>query len=183
MTYELVGNEPQGKGPILLALDNSGSMAGPNEIWAKAVALALLAIAGKQRRDLAVLPFGGAPSELRVFRFPRGQASPADTLACASHFYGGGTEFVTWMRAALQLIDEAAFDRADVICVTDGLVALDPAARAAWQERRRGRGMRCFGVLIGGDPAGAGLLAGISDAVLTLDLADDGAVLSTIFAI
>jgi uncharacterized protein with von Willebrand factor type A (vWA) domain len=157
-------------------------MAGQKEVWSKAVALALLAIAGKQRRDLAVLHFGGTPDELRVFRFPRGQASPADTLACVAHFFGGGTEFATWMQAALQLIDAAAFDRADVICLSDGLAAIDPAVRAAWQERRQGRGMRCTSILIG-TREGAGLLASISDLVLSLDLADDGEVLRTIFAL
>ena len=87
------------------------------------------------------------------------------------------------MRAALQLIDEAAFDRADVIAIRDGLVRIDPAVRAEWQRRRRERGMRCFAVLIG-TREGAGLLAGISDALLTLDdLADDGPALQTIFAI
>jgi uncharacterized protein with von Willebrand factor type A (vWA) domain len=182
LTYQLIGHEPQGKGPIVLAVDNSGSMAGKKEVWSKAVALALLAIAGRQRRDLAVLHFGGSPEELRTFRFARGQASPADTLACIGHFYGGGTEFRAWMQAALRLVDEAAFDRADVLCLSDGLVAIDPATRAAWQERRRARGMRCFGVLIGARE-GAGLLAGISDLVLALDLADDGDVLRTIFAI
>jgi uncharacterized protein with von Willebrand factor type A (vWA) domain len=91
LQYALVGHEPQGRGPIVLALDSSGSMAGPKDVWAKAVALALLAIAGKQRRDLAVLHFGGAPEELRAFRFARGQASPHELLACAGLFYGGGT--------------------------------------------------------------------------------------------
>jgi hypothetical protein len=43
--------------------------------------------------------------------------------------------------------------------------------------------MRCFAVLIG-TRDGADLLAGLSDALLTLDdLADDGPALQTIFAI
>ncbi|MCC6629302.1 MAG: hypothetical protein IT340_18095 [Chloroflexi bacterium] len=183
LQYELVGQDPQGQGPIVLAVDGSGSMAGPKEVWAKAVALALLAIAGKQRRELAVLHFGGTPQELRVFRFPRGQATPQDLLACASLFYGGGTRFEPWMQAALDLIDEAAFERADVVCLSDGLVGIDPAVHAAWQRRRRERGMRCFAVLIG-THEGAGVLATISDALLSLDrLQDDLPVLSTIFAI
>ena len=158
-------------------------MAGAKEVWSKAVMLALLAIAGRQRRDLAVLHFGGTPDELRAFRFPRGRASPQDLLACATQFYGGGTRFEPWMRAALGQIDEAAFDKADVVIISDGLVGIDPAVRAEWQRRRRERGMRCFAVLIG-SREGADLLTGLSDALLTLDdLADDGPALQTIFAI
>lgn len=183
LTYELRGHEPQGKGPVIVALDNSGSMAGAKEIWSKAVALALLTIAGRQRRDLAVLHFGGTPDELRTFRFTGGRASPQDLIDCAAHHYGGGTTFAGWMPAALALIDEAAFDKADVVVISDGLVGLDPSRRDAWQRRRHERGMRVFAVLIGTDE-GTDLLAGISDAVLTLDhLQDDRAVLATLFAI
>jgi uncharacterized protein with von Willebrand factor type A (vWA) domain len=183
MVYELAGHEPQGQGPIVVSLDNSGSMAGAKECWAKAVALALVAIAARQRRDIAILHFGGTPQELRLFRFPRGQASPQELLACCTQFYGGGTVFEPWLLAALRLIDESAFARADVICLSDGLVRIDPAVQAEWQRRRQERGMRCFSVLIG-TREGAGLLAAISDALLTLDdLADDGQVLPTIFAV
>ena len=181
--YELIGHERQGQGPVVLAIDNSGSMAGAKEVWSKAVAVALLAIAGKQRRDLAVLHFGGTPQELRLFRFARGQASPQELIACCTHFFGGGTQFEPWMLAALRLIDESAFTKADVICLSDGLVAIDPAVRAEWQRRRQERGMRTFGILIG-TREGAGVLAGISDALLTLDsLEDDRQVLQTIFAV
>lgn len=158
-------------------------MGGPREVWSKAVALALLAIAGQQRRDLAVIHFGGDARELKVFRFPKGRASPTEAIACCSHFYGGGTAYEPWMTTALQLIDEATFDRADVICVSDGEVAIEPAARAAWQQRRQARGMRVFAILIGSE-AGAGVLASIADALLCLDsLAADGDVLQTIFSI
>ncbi|MCC6630074.1 MAG: hypothetical protein IT340_22065 [Chloroflexi bacterium] len=181
--YDLIGHEPQGRGPVILAVDNSGSMSGPREVWSKAVALALLAIAGRQRRDMAVIHFGGDARELKLFRFPKGQASPSETLACCGHWYGGGTAYEPWMAAALRLIDEATFDRADVIFVSDGEVAIDPAARAAWQQRRQARGMRVFAILIGGE-AGAGVLASIADALLCLDsLAADGEVLQTIFSI
>jgi uncharacterized protein with von Willebrand factor type A (vWA) domain len=183
MVYDLVGHERQGQGPIVVSIDNSGSMAGVKECWAKAVALALVAIAGRQRRDLAVLHFGGTPQELRLFRFPRGLGSPQDLLACSTQFYGGGTVFEPWLLAALRLVDESAFARADVIAISDGLVRIDPAVQAEWQRRRQERGMRCFGVLIG-TREGAGLLAAISDALLTLDdLAADHQVLQTIFSV
>ena len=70
-----------------------------------------------------------------------------------------------------------------MICLSDGLVAIDPTVRAEWQRRRQERGMRAFGILIG-TREGAGVLAGISDALLTLDsLEDDRQVLQTIFSV
>ena len=85
------------------------------------------------------------------------------------------------MRAALKIVDEAAFNRADVICITDGLTTIDPQMQYEWQRRRKEREMRVYGVLIGTD-AGAAVLASISDALLTLDdLEGDLPTLQTIF--
>jgi hypothetical protein len=54
--YELLGNEKQGQGPIILAVDTSVSMTEAlggisKDVWAKAVMLALMAIARLQERD------------------------------------------------------------------------------------------------------------------------------------
>lgn len=146
------------------------------------MALALLAIARLQRRDLAVIHFAGR-GQLSCHTFPQGQGDHAAVIACVDHFFNGGTIFEPWMAEALKLVDQAAFDRADVICISDGLAAIDPSAQQAWQERRAARGMRAYSVLIGTDE-GAGLLAGLSDALLTLDtLQADMPVLETIFAV
>lgn len=187
MQYDLIGNEKQGQGPIIVALDSSGSMSEgmggvSKEVWSKAVMLALLAVARLQQRDFAVIHFSGS-GQLSSYHFPQGKGDHADVLACADHFFGGGTEFEPWMASALALVDRAAYDRADVICVSDGLTSIQAQAQTEWQRRREGRGMRAYAVLIGTDD-GAGVLASISDALLTLDnLADDMPVLETIFAV
>ena len=188
LQYHLEGSEKQGQGPILVALDSSGSMqerigGTTKEAWSKAVTLALLSIARLQKRDCAVLHFSGSASELRVWHFPRGQASYAEIVGCTEHFFGGGTVFEPWMEAVLDLVDQARYDRADVICVSDGLTTVADEVRAAWQARRQGRGMRAYGVLIG-TREGAAVLAQITDAMLTLDnLQDDVPVLETIFSV
>ncbi|WP_129677334.1 VWA domain-containing protein [Candidatus Chloroploca sp. Khr17] len=189
MQYDLVGHERQGRGPIIVALDSSGSMAEPGgsdglskEVWAKAVTLALLSIARRQRRDMVVMHFAGTP-ELAVFPFAHGQATPSEVLTCLNYFNGGGTRFEPWMQHALTLIDQATYDRADVICLSDGLTHLDPALSAAWHTRRTTRGMRVFSVLIG-TTEGADVLAALSDHLFTLtDLQDDQPVLRSLFAL
>jgi uncharacterized protein with von Willebrand factor type A (vWA) domain len=94
MQYDMVGHEPQGQGPIIIAIDESGSMTTDyggmtGEVWSKAVMLALLSVARLQKRDLAVIHFSG-PNDLRVDLFPKGQATPAEVIACASFFFNGG---------------------------------------------------------------------------------------------
>jgi uncharacterized protein with von Willebrand factor type A (vWA) domain len=189
MQYDLIGHEQQGQGPIILALDSSGSMqatagaAGTTkEVWSKAVKLAILAIARRQQRDMAVLHFSGH-DQLAVHTFPRGQAAYPQTIASVEYFFGGGTVFEPWMAQALQLVDQATYNRADVICISDGLTAIDVRARQEWQERRVQRGMRVVSVLIGTQD-GAAALAEISDAVLELErLEEDLQVVERVFQV
>lgn len=188
MQYELASNEKQGQGPIILAVDTSGSMTEPlggiaKDVWAKAVMLALMAIARLQGRDMVAFLFSGSAHELTRFDFPKGRAPHQTVIRAVETFIGGGTVFEPWMEAALQAVDEAQFNRADVIAATDGLVSISTTACNAWQQRRAERGMRAYGILLG-TREGMHALAQVTDAVLTIDnLQDDMPILQTIFAI
>jgi uncharacterized protein with von Willebrand factor type A (vWA) domain len=184
--YDLIGHEPEGQGPIIIAIDESGSMTTnygglTGEVWSKAVTLALLSIARLQKRDLAVIHFSG-PDDLRLDLFPKGEATPAEVIACASFFFNGGTVFEPWMKKALELVDGSQFEKAAVICVSDGISDVSPEAQAEWTRRRAERGMRSYGVLIGSNQ-GEALLDEISDAVFRLDdLRSDLPALEVIFS-
>jgi uncharacterized protein with von Willebrand factor type A (vWA) domain len=187
MQWELVGREPQGQGPVIVAVDESGSMNGmlgpySKSTWAGATLLAFLAIARLQGRDLVVFHFAEA-GQLRIDHFPKGQAPYQEVIACADHFFNGGdTRFEPWMQQATDLV-QAGLPRADVICLTDGLTRIDRGVLEAFNITRKAMEMRSFGVLIG-TRQGEGELASCTDAVLTLDnLAEDLPILQTIFAI
>jgi uncharacterized protein with von Willebrand factor type A (vWA) domain len=186
MQYDLIGHEPEGQGPIIIAIDESGSMTEnygglSGEVWSKAVMLALLSIARLQKRDLAVIHFSG-PEELRFDLFPKGEASPARVIACTDFFFNGGTVFEYWMGKALELVDGSQFEKADVICISDGITSISPKAKAEWAKRRAERSMRAYGVLIGTNQ-GEALLDEISDAVFRLDdLCNDLPALEVIFS-
>lgn len=187
MQYDLIGHEPQGQGPIVVAIDESGSMTMDyggltGEVWSKGVMLALLSIARLQKRDLAVIHFSG-PDNLKLNLFPKGEATPAEVIACADFFFNGGTVFEPWMEKALELVDESQFEKADVICISDGITSISTEAQAAWMKRRADRNVRAYGILIGAGE-GEAVLDGITDAVFRLDdLRDDLPALETIFSI
>jgi uncharacterized protein with von Willebrand factor type A (vWA) domain len=186
MEYDLIGHEPEGQGPIILSMDESGSMKTnygglSGEVWSKAVMLAFLSIARLQKRDLAVIHFSG-PDDLRLDLFKKGGASPAEVIACAEFFLNGGTVFEPWMAKALELVDGSQFQKADVICVSDGITDVSAQMRGEWTKRRTERGMRVYSVLIGSDD-GEDLLGEISDAVFRLDdLRGDLPALEVIFS-
>jgi uncharacterized protein with von Willebrand factor type A (vWA) domain len=187
LQYELEGRESEGRGPIILALDESGSMEERlsgviKEAWSKAVMLGLLAIARRQRRDFAIIHFSG-PKQLRTSAFPKGESSPLELLDAVDFFYGGGTVFDPWMKEAARLVKQDQFDRADVIVISDGVAAISKPAEAKWRKIRAARRMSCYAVLIGTNQ-GAELLGRISDAVMTLDDLKQGLdVLQKVFSI
>jgi uncharacterized protein with von Willebrand factor type A (vWA) domain len=143
--------------------------------------LALLSIARLQKRDLAVIHFSGR-EDLRIDLFPKGEAIPAAVIACADFFFNGGTVFEPWMGKALELVDGSQFEKADVICVSDGITPISAEVQAEWVKRKAEHNMRAYGVLIGANQ-GEALLGGISDAVFRLDdLRDDLPALEVIFS-
>jgi chromosome partitioning protein len=104
MQYELLGNEKQGQGPIILAVDTSGSMTESlggiaKDVWAKAVMLALMAIARLQERDMVAFLFSGSAHELTRFDFPKGRAAHQTVITAVETFYNGGTVFEPWMES------------------------------------------------------------------------------------
>lgn len=187
--YEMGCPRMEARGPLIVALDSSGSMsealAGQSrEIWSKAVALCLLSLARHEERDIAILHFSG---DVTTYHFGRGQATLAGLVECAGHFENGGTCFEPWMREALRLVDTASFDRADVICISDGLAEISETVEAEWNRRRAGRGMRVFGILLEEQTRtraeGAATFARVADTTLSLSALTDQQALAGLFAL
>ena len=104
-------------------------------------------------------------------------------IACADFFFNGGTVFEPWMGKALELVDGSQFEKADVICISDGITSISAEAQAEWMKRRADRNMRAYGILIGAGE-GEAVLGGITDAVFRLnDLRDALPTLETILSI
>jgi Mg-chelatase subunit ChlD len=117
LQYQLTGNASLGKGPLVVVLDKSGSMDGPRDIWATALALALLDETQRARRVYALVGFDYRVKHEAVVK--PGDALPEEALftACA-----GGTEIGIALRRGLDLIEQnqGALKRADLVLITDG---------------------------------------------------------------
>jgi uncharacterized protein with von Willebrand factor type A (vWA) domain len=86
------------------------------------------------------------------------------------------------MKKALELVDGSQFEKADVICVSDGISHVSPEAQAEWTRRREVLGMRVYSVLIASNQ-GRELLDEISDEVFRIDdLRGDALALEVIFS-
>ena len=109
----------KGHGDVIVCLDESGSTEGENAEWGKALALAVQDICAHEGRKFALIYFSGT-GQFRTDLFLPGQYTSQDLLSAAEHFFNGGTDFETPIREALRLVNEDAFENADILFVTDG---------------------------------------------------------------
>lgn len=120
LQYEVKGKEKEGKGPVIICCDNSGSMAGAKELWSKAVALALLEISKLQKRSYACIHFGSSTDPIKIIEVLKGKASFDKILEIGQYFLDGGTDFMKPLSEAVALIEKQEFRKADIVFVTDG---------------------------------------------------------------
>ena len=101
VSFKLGGNPKVGLGPLVLAVDESGSMGGYDDennghgphIWsAKAIAAAFYDIAKRQKRWLCLASFSGKNSGQFLVIDPASDPKPAEFFDWLGHFYAGGTD-------------------------------------------------------------------------------------------
>lgn len=149
MQYETRGYAEAGRGPVVVCLDGSGSMSGMPNVWARAVALSLIVIAKREKRDAAAVEFSSTGQVMRWDFMANEPINPEKVLDFASHQFGGGTDITTGVESAKELIDIVPeFKTADIVLATDGY---DHYAEDDEELRKEltNRGVRVHGVAIG----------------------------------
>ncbi len=184
LQYELGGKEAQGRGPIVVCVDESSSMEGSKEIWSKALALALLQVATLQRRMCRVIAFSAGVA--RVSDWHPGKVDPRELLRSMEPFAGGGTSFEPVLTTAREAIEkDAALKRADVILITDGQADIGDEFKDSWSQARRRHEFTCYAVHVDA-PGGVTprVLAELADVTIGLaDIAHDSAVTDVLLGI
>jgi len=179
LTYSLRGADERGRGPMIVCLDGSGSMAGEKEIWSKAVALTLLEIARRQRRLFRFMCFSSADMPLFTLDLnprERHEVQEDRALDVAEYFPGGGTDFETPLSAALECLGAARYRRGDVVLITDGECRVSPEWKARFLAEKKRLQFSLFSVLIDVGPSSADTLREISDRVTSVTRLTDDAV-------
>ena len=182
---ELISREPLAKGPIVICLDSSGSMAGSAEIWSKAVALALLSIAVMQKRHCRILHFTGRVEWTDDFA---GTApDPNRVLDCIEKFYNGDdTSFTAALTGALESIKQHEKSRkADVVLITDGLDTPSQEFIEQWQQAKKKYEFSCYGLLItsGNLSTYETTIGDLCDRYTTIDNLNDDSEIESIFTL
>ncbi len=171
LQYALRAPDEKGKGPMVVCLDGSSSMAGDKEIWSKAVLLTLLDIAQRQRRLFRSICFSSADMPLQVLDLNRRQRYVAEmgkVLELAEYFPGGGTDFQKPLSAALECLQQAHYRRGDIVFITDGECRVDPQWLDEFKRSKERLGFSLLSVLIDVGTSSLGALKEFSDKITTI---------------
>ena len=185
LQYELKGREKEGRGPLVVCLDSSGSMAEgrrpyTKEVWAKAVLLALFWIAARQKRAFACVHFGSR-TEIKMFEFPDPRsARPADVAEMAAFFFGGGTDFEAPLRKAQELLEKSEYRKGDVVFITDGQAFVSDEFLLGFRAAKARKGFAVWTVLV---DVYASAVEQFSDGVERVDGLDDRAALDMVLSV
>ncbi len=165
LQYQLRGKEKVARGAIICMIDSSGSMMGSRETWAKAVGIALLHIAYKQKRDFYGIVFSSA-GELLEFDFPKGRATPAQVLDFAESSFHGGTDFMSPINRAVEVLEkqfnEEGSMKGDFVFITDGESYVTDEWLDRYHNAKEELAFRMYSCLIGGNSS---VLQTISDQI------------------
>lgn len=152
-TYEYDNDTEDVKGPIVIAIDESGSMYGKREVWSKACALAVLHQAQVDKRSVYVIHFSynHRAKDLHVNVFPKDKSLDIEQLIdMAEHFYNGGTSFDQPIERMMQCVsEEEGFDRADGLFITDGECAANKTLLKKLEKFKSEVGFRLYGIHLG----------------------------------
>jgi uncharacterized protein with von Willebrand factor type A (vWA) domain len=130
--YAPQAKEKLGKGPIVGVIDTSGSMEKLDN-QAKAILLALLAIAKKQHRAFGVVNFSSA---VRTWSFPKGNPSTSELMDVIETFHDGGTDFELALSSAMNILESSTYDKGDVVFITDGDSYVDDSFLRHYREMK-----------------------------------------------
>lgn len=137
------------RGPILLCVDTSGSMRGPRETVAKALALECMRAAREQERGCYVFAFAG-PREVRELELGNDMQSVNNLLEFLEKVFNGGSDFNEPVSRCLARLHEAAWANSDILLVSDGELrqpGVEVMRKLAGAKEKLG--LRVHGLIVG----------------------------------
>jgi hypothetical protein len=119
---QLKAETKSGKGPMIVCLDESGSMDGEKSTWANSITIAMYLQCLKDRRQFALVKFA---SNSKIWPIPNSLTRmDIDFLKSISNhgYLGGGTNFQSaWNDATKFIRSNPSWKQADIVFVTDGM--------------------------------------------------------------
>ena len=139
-----------GKGPVIICIDTSGSMKGINEYIAKATMLKIVMQALSENRNIYLINFS---VEIYSYKF-----SKYDGINELINFlklsYHGGSDIYKALNEANKIMNTDDFRNADVLVLSDFMMEDMPYNLIELCEKQKSKGNKFFAVSIGKFPFG-----------------------------
>jgi len=152
MVREHRGSEKVGKGPVIVVVDESGSMMGDPVENAKAFALSMAWVARHQRRYCCLIGYSGG-TEGNVLVLPPGKWDQEGLVNWLAHFFSGGTTMdvpLVELPGRYWEIIGAPKGKTDVVIITDALCYVPQSIADPFNHWKKRENVRCFGFVLGG---------------------------------
>ncbi len=175
MQYKKSDIHQVGQGPVIFCHDKSGSMDGERDDWATALALAMLEVAQKEKRNYAYIPYESHVMASHVYNIRPGEVDPQHILDIAELSSRGGTNFMAPLQEALNCLSADMYKKGDIVFVTDGESGVDDQWLKDFLRAKEEKQFYVNSVLInaGGGHVSTKTLDMFSDSVTTIsDIAD-----------
>lgn len=143
LQYALRGTEDAGRGPLVICLDESGSMHNQRGVWAKAATVAMVRIAWEDDRTCVVVHWSYGCTVR-----PLQPGDHAGLLEVIRHWLGGGNVCELALSNAadqVEALQKQGDKGADVVLVTDGVETMTSRHEKAI-DRIQARGARLWTV-------------------------------------
>lgn len=166
MCREYHAIEPVARGPVIVCVDESGSMQGEKVHTAKALALALAWIARKQKRWISLVAYSGDSGE-RLLALPPGRWNEMGLMDWIEQFIGRGSSLDVPVRELPRIYRElnAPHGKTDIIFLTDALCRIPDEIQQQFMGWKKAVMARLITLVIRSSP---GDLSSISDEVYTV---------------
>lgn len=165
LCYKHRRNEPQNSGPIVICVDESGSMSGERIIAAKGLVMAMAWLAQYQNRWIALASFSGG-RDTEFLALPPKHNQQEQLITWLLHMYGGGTT----LDVPLDVVPNEIWPdldlprgKTDHIIITDAQVSADHSMVANYNTWADAERVKTYGIVIGGREPGG--LAKVCDRV------------------
>jgi len=149
-----------GRGPVVVVLDESGSMQGENIIDAKAFALTMAWLAKVDQRWISLVGFSSS-GQTNYLTMPPESWCQASLLDWMDHFYGGGTDFGVLGEVSRRWQQMGCPEgKTDVIFITDAQAEFGAPLVRDFNAWKQANSVQCYGISVA---AGVGAMPSVCD--------------------
>ena len=172
---EFEAEERVGLGPVVLVVDESGSMVGHRNESAKAIALTLAWIARKQGRWCGLVAFSGGTGH-RVLALPPERWNQVDLLDWLESFLGCGSDQDVPIREMPAIFTEigAPVGKTDLIYITDAELSISQKKATEFTTWKASVKARLVSLVLNTDPGHLTLISDEVHLINSLDPAEAG---------